>query len=256
MLPLCPRPLVVAAVLTLFASLLPRALAASSPGVHLFILSGQSNMAAVNPADAFLPEIHALLPRAEVLHLKVAVGGEPIRFWLPEWETIATEAGVDPRNEKGPIYYEQILAQFKALQATHPSIDSITFCWMQGERDAKTGLASAYERALSQLLANLRRDLDRPDLHVVIGRLSDHSPGDDQQVGWDRVRAVQVKLATTAPHAAWVDTDDLNNQVRDGQAFNGLHYTPEGYALFARRLARQSARLIVGHAPAANGRPE
>ena len=231
---------------------------AASPGarpVHLFILSGQSNMAALEPADAFLPQLRAELPDAEVLHLKVAMGGQPIRFWLAEWEQIAAAAGLEQPNEKGPIYYDRLLAEFRALRATHPHFDSITLCWMQGERDAKTGLAAAYERALLQLIANLRRDMRRPDLHVVIGRLSDHSPGAESQAGWDAIRALHVKIANGLPKGAWVDTDDLNNQQRDGRSFDGLHYTKDGYLEFGRRLARQSARLIRGDEPDPNGRP-
>lgn len=223
--------------------------------VHLFILSGQSNMGALHPEKAFLPELRALLPGAELLHFKIAVSGEPIRYWLPEWNAIAAEAGLSARNDKGPIYYEQILARFKALYAEHPVIDSVTFCWMQGERDAKTGLAAVYQRALTQLIANLRRDLGRSDLHVVIGRLSDHAPGADLQAGWDQVRNVQLQTARSDPRVAWVDTDDLNNLVQDGRPVDDLHYSPEGYVTFAQRLARQSVRLIQGQPPDPSGRP-
>lgn len=230
---------------------------ASIAATHLVIFSGQSNMGAVKPEAAFLPEIRSLLPDAEVLHFKVAVSGEPIRYWLPEWDALAADHGLTARNDKGPIYYQQILAEFNALKRAHPKIDSITLCWMQGERDAKTGLASAYEHALSQFIANLRRDLPRPDLAIVIGRLSDHRPGDDLQSGWDTVRAVQLRVATRDPLAAWVDTDDLNDKLLpDGTPDDDLHYTAEGYLTFGRRLARQTARLILGQSPDPTGRPE
>lgn len=239
---------------TLFVTALSAA-AFSAPPVHLFILSGQSNMAALEPADSFLPEIRSLLPGAELLHVKVAAGGQPIRFWLAEWDRIADATGLAQRNEKGPIYYEQILVQVRELRATHPHADSITLCWMQGERDAKTGLSPAYEAAFRQLVDNLRRDLAAPDLHVVIGRLSDHSPGDEFQSEWDAIRALQVEIAASLRQGAWVDTDDLNDQSRDGRVFDGLHYTKEGYLEFGRRLARQSARLILGLRPDPSGRP-
>lgn len=63
------------ALFFLFAGMLP---AAEKP-VHLFILSGQSNMAHLEPAADFLPEARALLPEAEAVCFKVAVVGEPIR---------------------------------------------------------------------------------------------------------------------------------------------------------------------------------
>ncbi len=235
----------------LLAGFLP---AAGKP-VHLFILSGQSNMAHLEPSADFLPEAQALLPEAGVICFKVAVVGEPIRRWLPEWDQIAAAAQLDQSSEQGPVYYEQILAEYRKLQTRHPAFASITLCWMQGERDAKTGLAAAYERALTQLIANLRRDLRCPAMNVVIGRLSDHAPGPDQQADWDAVRAIQMKVAREIPHGAWVDTDDLNDKLEDGKPVNDLHYTKAGYALFGQRLARQGVRLIRGEPPDRAGRP-
>ena len=40
--------------------------------VHVFILSGQSNMAGMNPASGFVPETKKLFADAEVLYFKVA----------------------------------------------------------------------------------------------------------------------------------------------------------------------------------------
>lgn len=242
------------ALATLFALLTLSASAQDKP-VHLFILSGQSNMAGMKPENGFLPEAKKLLPEGEVVHLKVARGGQPIRFWIPEWNAISSAAGIDVPNDKIP-YYEQIMAQYQALEKKHGTFASISFCWMQGERDAKSNLESVYEASLKQLIANLRRDLKRPDLNVVIGRISDHTPAPDYVAGWDSVRKIHVKVATDDPHGAWVDTDDLNNKEKAGKPTNDLHYTSEGYTLFGQRLARQAVRLIEGKEPAGDGRPE
>lgn len=232
-------------------------LRADEAPVHLFILSGQSNMANLDADKCFAPEAARLLAPEKIVLLKVAVGGEPIRFWLPEWDALAQSAGLTQKNEKGPIYYQEIMTKYRALQQQYPKLASITFCWMQGERDAKTGLQEAYAKALRQLVSNLRRDLTRSDMNVVIGRLSDHQPGAAEQKGWDAVRAIQVDFAKQDSHAAWVDTDDLNNQTwKDGTSVNGLHYTDAGYLVFGQRLARQATNLIRGQKPAADGRPE
>tara|TARA_R110002096_G_scaffold26518_24_gene81852 strand:- start:3849 stop:4571 length:723 start_codon:yes stop_codon:yes gene_type:complete len=217
--------------------------------VHLFILSGQSNMAGLKPETSFIPEAEKLLPDAEVVHMKVAKGGQPIRLWVPEWNAIAEAGGIGQRNDKTP-YYEQILAAYQTIEKEHGPFASISFCWMQGERDAKSHLESVYEASLKQLIANLRRDLKRPDLNVVIGRISDHTPGPDHVAGWDSVRKTHVKVANDDPHGAWVDTDDLNNKEKDGKAWDDLHYTGPGYKLFGQRLARQAVRLIEGQEPA------
>ena len=230
--------------------------AAADRPVHLFILSGQSNMARLDPETCFLPEARALLRDATVVHIKVAVGGAPIRFWLPEWDAIAEAAGVSQRNEKGPILYERILAEVANLQRQHGSFASITFCWSQGGRDAKTGLEAAYEAALTRLIANLRRDLKRPDMNVVISRSSDHDPGEPWRKGWERIQNIQMKVAREDPHGAWVFSDDLNDIEKNGKMTNDLHHTPEGYVVFGQRFARQSVRLIRGEKPDPNGKPE
>ncbi|NNE93336.1 MAG: acetyl xylan esterase [Verrucomicrobiales bacterium] len=230
-------------------------LAQDTKPVHFFLLSGQSNMAGLNPENGFLPEAKKLLPDAEIVHLKVARGGQPIRLWLKEWDEIAGKHGLDVKNEGKTPYYDQILAQFAELKKKYPDgFDSVSFCWMQGERDAKSGLDGAYEDALKKLIANLRRDLDAPEMNFVIGRLSDHDPKGQWTKGWAKVRDVQVKIAKEDENGAWVDTDDLNDIEKKGVMTNDLHYSKEGYATFGQRLAQQAVRLIKGEEPKEDGR--
>lgn len=224
--------------------------AADKP-VHLFILSGQSNMAGMKPQLGFEPETEKLFPDAEVAYIKVARGGQPIRLWVTEWNDIAAKHKLDSTSP-GTKYYEPILDQFKKLLEKHPEPTSVTFCWMQGERDAKEKLSAAYADALTTLVANLRRDLKQPKMNVVIGRLSDFSTTDH----WNNVRNAQVALAKKDPRGAWVDCDDLNNKEKNGVKRDDLHYTQEGYELLGRRYARQAKALIDGKTPAADGRPE
>ena len=132
-------------------------------------------------------------------YIKVARGGQPIRFWVAEWNEIAGEHGIDVEaarandNNPGTIYYEPILKQYRELLEEHPQPASVTFCWMQGERDARGQLSAAYADALRQLIANLRRDLEQPEMNFVMGRLSDFGGEDDAH--WQRVREAQVQVA-------------------------------------------------------------
>ena len=114
------------------------------------------------------------------------------------------------------------------------SIDTIAFVWMQGESDAQRGLADTYEANLRGLIAQLRGDLKRPDVAVVIGRLSEFKNG---QADWDKVRAAQVKVAETDPLASWVDTDKLNAPKV------ALHYSLKGYEELGRRFAAKAVEL-------------
>lgn len=239
-----------------FASL---ATAADNPP-HLFILSGQSNMAGMNPKLGFEPEAAKLFPDAAAPYIKIAAGGQPIRYWVTEWDEIAKKHGIDPTKaraadkNKGTIYYQPILDQFAELLKKHPHPASVTFCWMQGERDAKEKLDAAYGDALKQLIANLRRDLKQPDMNFVIGRLSDYRKADNSP--WQTIRKTQIDLAKSDPRGAWVDCDDLNDKERKGAKFDDLHYTAQGYELLGRRYVQQARTLIEGKKPADNGRPE
>ncbi len=82
----------------LFALLLAplSALHAADKPAHLFILSGQSNMAGMNSKLGFEPEVAGLIPNADVAYIKVAAGGQPIRYWVTEWDEIAKKHGIDP----------------------------------------------------------------------------------------------------------------------------------------------------------------
>lgn len=221
---------------------------------HLFILSGQSNMEGMNAAP-FVAELKKIMPDTDIQFVKVAKGGQPIRKWVANYQQLAKNAGIekDFSNVK-PVYYDAILKAVAGTPGDKKGFDSVSFLWMQGERDAKENLAPAYRTSLESLIASLRRDLKCPDMNVVIGRISDHMKDGD----WQKVRTAQVQAATSDPHGAWVDTDDLNNKPRKDKTGtqDDLHLTAPGYKLLAQRLARQAAALVVGKKPSADGRPE
>ena len=246
-------------IITLLTLLLTASVvvAADKP-VHLFILSGQSNMQGMDPETGFMPEAKKLFGDEEVVYIKVAKGGQPICRWLEEWVAIAKEKGLDEKHIKrihkdGKVeFYQPILDQYKEMLKKHPKFASVTFCWMQGERDASGGADAAYKEALKLLITYLRRDLKRPDMNFVIGRISDAAP---ERPSWVAVRKAQHEIADEDPRGGWVDVDDLNNREKDGEIINAVHYTKEGYVILGQRFARQGHALVTGKKSAENGRP-
>jgi hypothetical protein len=227
--------------------------------VHLFILSGQSNMAGMDPETGFMTEAKKLFKDEKVVYIKVAKGGQPICRWLEEWQDIAKENGLDENHIKrihkgGKVeFYQPILDQYKGMLKKHPKFESVTFCWMQGERDANGGAHAAYKDALKQLISNLRRDLERPDMNIVIGRLSDAG---QKKESWGAMRKIQMEIVDEDPSGAWVDVDDLNDRMVKGKMQSVVHYNrPEGYVVLGQRFARQGYARIKGKKPAKNGRP-
>jgi len=209
-------------------------------GKHLFILSGQSNMARFDPNPTFIPAVEAAFGKENVIVVKDAHAGQPIRRWYKKWD----DAGEPAKTPPGDLYDPLIAKVRQAIKGE--KIQTVTFLWMQGESDAVQGKAAKYEESLNGVIAQLETDLDWKEMHLVIGRLSDHA-GKKPIPDWQRIRDIQVHMAETRPHSAWVDTDDLND-VKDatGKKINDdLHYTKEGYALFGKRLAEKAIALIV-----------
>ncbi len=217
-------------LITLFATLL----AGSSvwAKTHLFILSGQSNMAGLNPNVSVPPTVKKLLGPDEVIVVKSAKGGEPIRRWHKAWKP----AKGDGPKADGALYDRLMAAVKKGVG--DKKYDTVTFVWMQGERDAKERQGEVYEKSLAGLVKQLSDDLGRDDMNFVIGRLSDCMNKNPGKSHWMEVRKAQVDVAEKSPRGAWVDTDDLNGPK------DSLHYNKEGYAELGKRFAEKAVELV------------
>ena len=222
--------------ITLLLVLLTQAGLAEPKGkVRLFILSGQSNMAYLDETQSFTPTIKKAFPQDEVIVVRYAVGGTPIRLWHKGWKAPAgaDESWIKDNEQQGRLYNALMEKVHQAIEGKTP--DTVSFVWMQGERDAKGGVSAAYEDGLRGLIKQLRQDMKREDMTVVIGRISDHLKNNPH---WDAVRAIQEKVAKEDRRGAWVDTDDLNGPKDD------LHYTKEGFVELGRRFAEKTIELL------------
>ena len=214
--------------------------AADAGKLRLFVLAGQSNMREVAPAAAFTPAVKQAFSNDEVVVVHYAEGGTPIRRWWQGWSGAHDVSATGADQAPGDLYVTLMSKVTTALAGRTP--DSVVFMWMQGERDAKSGLSAFYEQALKGLIQAVRDDLKQPGMGVVIGRLSDHQKGQEH---WDAVRAIQEKVATQDPRGAWVDTDDLNGENND------LHCTKDGFVELGRRFAAKAVELLARPIPAA-----
>ena len=217
----------------------------ASDGKHLFILSGQSNMAGLRPRESFTPSVQKEFGKANVIVVKDARGGQPIRRWYKKWK---------PKTGKGPKakgdLYDRLMGKVKAA-IKGKKIKSVTFIWMQGERDARER-HDVYSASLQGLLDQLSADMKRKDINFVVGRLSDFDMQNRRYKHWTKIRKVQVAFAKAKPKKrAWVDTDDLNDgKSRRGKDIkNDLHYSAKGYVILGERFADKAIRLIKGKKP-------
>ncbi len=211
------------------------------PGKHLFILSGQSNMVGLQPNASFTPTVEKTFGPDNILVVKDAEGGQPIRRWYKGVKLS------DPDKEQpvGDLYDRLLTKVHQAITST--TIRTMTFVWMQGEGDAFEENGEIYAVYLQGLIDHLRHDLGRHDINVVIGRLSDYGElGSKRSHHWTMIRSAQVAVATADARTVWVDTDHLNDGLnRKGQEIkNALHYSAEGYIILGKRFAQKAIQLL------------
>lgn len=207
---------------------------------HLFILSGQSNMAGLKPEESFIPTVEKEFGKENVIVVKSAQGGQPIRRWFKEWK----DASGNKPGKNGDLY--DVLMKKVTPAIKDQKLKSVTFLWMQGERDAKEKHGEVYKASFNGVLEQVKKDLGLKELNFVIGRLSDFDMENKKYPQWTMLRKIQVELAEESSNGAWVDTDDLNDgKNRKGKDIkNDLHYSAEGYVTFGKRLADKAIGLI------------
>ena len=214
-------------------------LKADESGKHLFILSGQSNMARFKPALWFTPGISEALGADNVIVSFHAQGGQPISKWYKEWKSGKGET--DP--DAGKIYDAMMDATKAKMEGE--KIRTATFIWMQGEADSKAQNSDVYLASLHGLKKQLEQDLKRTDLNFIIGRLSDsglYRRRDKKRIEnphWEGIRKAQQAFADASQRAVWIDTDDLNGDK------NALHLIkPEGYETLGKRYVEAAVQLV------------
>lgn len=205
------------------------------PSCHLFILSGQSNMAGLDPNLSFTPMVEEAFGKENVVVVKDALGGQPIRRWIPNWK----DANGKSYPKTGDLYERLMKKVYSELGDR--STASVTFVWMQGERDAREKHGDVYGKSFKELVSQVTRDVKKESINVVIGRLSDFDMKDERYPHWTKVRKAQYEFAKKHKNATCIDTDKLNGEKDD------LHYTKEGYvklgALFAESAIKQIQKL-------------
>ena len=212
-------------------------------GKHLFILSGQSNMELLRPNESFLPILTSKYGAKDIIVKKYALGSQPIRRWYKDWKPLQ---GDEPKAQ-ADLYDSLMVKVIPAIK--NKTITSVTFIWMQGERDAREGHGDVYEQSLMGLYQQLSKDLDRNDINFVIGRLSDCGLTKKGWPHWEMIRTIQVKVADSNPRFAWVNTDDLNDGInRKGMPIkDDIHMSAQGYITLGERFAEKAIELIETH---------
>ncbi|WP_299668236.1 sialate O-acetylesterase [uncultured Polaribacter sp.] len=197
-------------------------------------------MELLRPKESFTPELIKKFGKKNVIVVQFAKGSQSIRKWYRDWEPAK-----ENESKAEPYLYDSLMIKIKKA-IRKKKILTVTFIWMQGERDARKSRGAVYEKSLLGLYKQLSADLGRKDINFVIGRLSDCGITKKGWPDWMQIRNIQVKVAESNSRFGWIDTDDLNTGInRKGKKIkDGIHMTADGYVVMGERFAHKAIELI------------
>lgn len=117
--------------------------------------------------------------------------------------------------------------------------------WAQGESEAMLGLPGTYEEKLLGFIDAARRDLEKPDLPILIvqiGRLITHNP--EMARNWEAIREIQRQAVKKRPGLYLTTGIDL-------ELDDVAHYSTASYQILGKRLAEVALTHVYkesGHA--------
>ncbi|NDV66965.1 sialate O-acetylesterase [Bacteroides sp. 224] len=227
--------------------------------LNLYVCIGQSNMAG---RGTLTPEVMDTLQNVYLLNDKGNF--EPAVNPMNRYSTIRKDMSMQrlgpaygfakdmARQGKGPIglvvnarggssinswlkgskdrYYEETLSRIRMALKQGGVLKAIL--WHQGEADCSN--PEAYKQKLISLMQNLRKDLDMPDLPIVVGQIS--------QWNWTKKKEGTVpfnkmikKVASFIPNSDWVSSKGLG--MHKGET--DPHFNTEGQLLLGKRYAKK-----------------
>ncbi|MCG8696878.1 MAG: hypothetical protein MI922_02395, partial [Bacteroidales bacterium] len=213
-----------------------------------------------NDGESYGPELvmgHYLSQHIaeDIVFVKVAEGGTDL---YENWRSPSMEArlGVSSVESNYPLltqHLNEVLADIGSFipkyQGVDVELEVAGFLWHQGWNDGIGGNAStyapAYEQNLTDLIADLRNELNMPNLPVVIAQ--------SQNDGYYGriVQEAQESVANKIGNAKSFVTTDLSNY---------FHHDPAAYLVIGNRMAEKMTELlhngnpgVVPAKPTANG---
>ncbi|MFT7772691.1 sialate O-acetylesterase [Roseateles sp.] len=171
----------------------------------------------VGPGIAFARELLGEDRTRAVGLIPTAVGGTPLRRWV-----------------KGGDLYEQALS--RAREASRTGVIRGVL-WHQGETDAENPAnAASYGARLARMFQDLRQDLGRPELPIVVGEMGRFTlPARLPEA--TTVRGAQRHMRAALPNIGFADSTDL------GHLGDDLHFSADAARELGRRFAHAMQAL-------------
>ncbi|MDX1681035.1 MAG: sialate O-acetylesterase [Akkermansiaceae bacterium] len=231
-----------------------------SKGKRFSPLSADSNGGSLGPEVGF-GFVMGSFHDEPVLLIKTAMGNRSLKFDFQPPSSERTE----PDNNYEGLEYRLML---EGVRDTLENIETFVpgyqgqgyeltgFCWFQGHKDRGSS-KEEYEGHLVNLIQDLRKDLEAPDMKAVVATAGFGgyriNSGD-----WKGVWEAQMAVGDPEQHpnfegnVASVDTRDFWRELEESPRNQDYHYhrNPEFYLLTGEAMGRAMVRLLGGEAQA------
>lgn len=180
-------------------------------------------VAGVGLATSFAEAIAEKYPHVTIGLIPAACGGSPISSWEP--------GGYHTQTKSHP--YDDAIARARVAMK-----DGILkgILWHQGESDGKQGLSEVYEERLQDLFERFRRELNAPDVPIVLGQLGKFpaKPWNDYRM---MVNDAHIAIAKKMPKIEFVPSDGLtpNSDI--------VHFDSKSLRIFGKRYAEAFLKI-------------
>jgi hypothetical protein len=194
-----------------------------------------------NADGGFGPEIGL----ARALYAK---GNKQLAIVKAAWNGTSMAQAWNPADRgDGGSCYRALVSETKAAMAAAGS-QGITlrlraFVWVQGESDANATAAPRYEKALGDMIAALRKDLDSPQLIALLAVNTKYGGGTNPFM--PKIVEAQQALAAKDPRCAYVDTASAT-------IANTAHFDTAGTLDVGRRCAEALLKIEAKAAPSSD----
>ena len=185
------------------------------------------------PEISLSRELHSFFPNENFVFIKYALGGSSLLDWSPQWTQ--EKAEITGNAHFGSLYKKFIEKIKNITQGSNVKFSALI--WMQGETDANFPLvAKEYFDNFSKFIKSIRRDINEPNLPVLIGHIN---PPLASFPGVNIVRNAQERAAKELLNVQLINTDGIhkwNDQ---------LHYDSQGQLELGDRFSRALKVIIT-----------
>ena len=191
-------------------------------------------------SGGFGPEIGLARTMATTTHtplaiIKVAFSGTHVAGdWNPRLDV--NDSAPIEHDSRGACYRSLVTEARRAVGQLSDQFQPrlVALVWVQGESDATSERADAYQQNIAAMISSLRQDLDAPELIALLGVNTQFSAGHNEHL--QDVIAAQKAYAASDPQAMYVDTAGAT-------IANHVHFDGPGTIQVGERFAKALAEI-------------